>query len=411
MNITILGAGYAGIFAAANLCKRPGIQVTLIDKNHYHQLLQQIHTVAAGIKKPEEITFSIKELFQGELSFIQGSVQDIDLTNKIVYIDNKDHNSNNAKIRYDYLIIALGASNFYYGISGAQEYTFPFRSVNDAIKLKQAVNSLSSGSSIIICGGGATGISLAGALSDNTLDRKKIKIKIVEAQNNILPGWDKRIVKMATKSLARNNVKIIVGSPITEIKPSSVILQSGKQIASDLTIWAAGIKGFDLKTIPQVERSKTGRIFVDNYSRLKGYQNVFAIGDISAFTLSNGQIAPQLAQFAVRQARSVAKNIIRNFRGEQIKELSYSSSGQILSLGKTSIGLFGGIPITGNLCEYAEDFIIDNYITALKNNAHGLPALVYDNNIASEISMPLNFISYATTRTINNSKMRFGRGK
>lgn len=79
-------------------------------------------------------------------------------------------------------------------------------------------------------------------------------------------------------------------------------------------------------------------------------------------------------------------------------------TGQILSLGRTSIGLLGGIPVTGLLCDYAEDFIIDNYIAALKNRGHGLPALVYDNNIVSEISTPLNFMSYATTKTIRFKK-------
>ena len=92
-----------------------------------------------------------------------------------------------------------------------------------------------------------------------------------------------------------------------------------------------------------------------------------------------------------------------------MKELIYSSSGQILSLGKKCVGLFGGMTLTGSLCEYAEDFIIDNYISALKNNANGLPALVYDNNMASEITTPLNFITYATIRTVNNSKKRFGK--
>jgi NADH dehydrogenase len=209
---------------------------------------------------------------------------------------------------------------------------------------------------------------------------------------------------MATKSLLENNVEIIAGNPIREITQSSITLQSGNKIASDLTIWTAGIKGFDIKITQQIEMTKSGRFFVDNYSRIKGFENVFAIGDISAFTLPNGQTAPQLAQFAVRHARSVAKNIVRNVKGEQMKELKYSSSGQILSLGRTNIGLLGGIPVTGFLCNYAEDFIIDNYIAALKNRGHGLPALVYDNNIASEISTPLNFLSYATTRTISGSK-------
>jgi NADH dehydrogenase len=134
MEIIILGAGYAGIFAAVNLCKHLSIKVTLIDKKPYHQLLQQIHTVAVGIKKPVEITFSIKELFRDELAFVLDSVQSIVLVNKIVYIDNDD--TDNAKIRYDYLIIALGSSNYYYDVSGAQEHTHPFRSVDDAIKLK-----------------------------------------------------------------------------------------------------------------------------------------------------------------------------------------------------------------------------------------------------------------------------------
>lgn len=87
-----------------------------------------------------------------------------------------------------------------------------------------------------------------------------------------------------------------------------------------------------------------------------------------------------------------------------MKELKYSSSGQIHSHGRTNIGLLGGIPVTGFLCSYAEDFIIDNYIAALKNRGHDLPALVYDNNIVSEISTPLNFLSHATTRTISGSK-------
>jgi NADH dehydrogenase len=307
MEIIILGAGYAEIFAAANISKHTGIKIRLVDKNPYHQLLQQIHTVAAGIKKPEDITFSIKELFHDKLTFVQGSVQCIDLINKIVYIDKGNDDSDNPKIKYDYLIIALGSSNYYYGISGAQEYTHHFRSVSDALKLNKAIDSLNFGSTITICGGGSTGASLAGALADSNDMVRRIKIKIVEAQNNILPRWDKRIISMATKSLLSNNIEIIVGSPITEITPSSVILQSGKQIESDLAVWTAGIKGYDVNTTPQIERSKTGRIFVDEYSRVKGFENVFAIGDISAFTLPDGQIAPQLAQFAVRQARSVAK--------------------------------------------------------------------------------------------------------
>ena len=112
----------AGVFAPANLCKHTDIDVLLIDKNPYHQLLQQIHCVASGIKKPKEIIFSIKELFQEDVSFLQTSVESIDLESKIINTDN------NRKYQYDYLIIALGASNYYYDIEGAKQYSLPFRS-------------------------------------------------------------------------------------------------------------------------------------------------------------------------------------------------------------------------------------------------------------------------------------------
>jgi NADH dehydrogenase len=160
MKIVILGAGYAGVFAAANLCKHVDIEILLIDKNPYHQLLQQIHHVTSGTKRPDEITFSIKELFQNDVSFMQSSVESIDLENKIV------NTGNNMKVSYDYLIVALGASSLYYRIQGAQEHSYPFRSVNDAIKLNELISTLHAGFTIPICGGDATGISLAGALSD-----------------------------------------------------------------------------------------------------------------------------------------------------------------------------------------------------------------------------------------------------
>ena len=179
------GSNYTRSLLCGDICSSESVQTFRYKSytNRQKSLSPVIHTVASGIKKPEEITFSIKELFHDELSFIQ-LLCDY-MINKIVYIDNNNDERNDARMRYDYLIIALGSSNFYYGITGAEEYTYP-GSVDDAIKLKEAVDSLISGSTIIISGGGATGSSLAGAFSDNISGSEKIKIKIIEAQNNIL---------------------------------------------------------------------------------------------------------------------------------------------------------------------------------------------------------------------------------
>jgi len=164
--------------------------------------------------------------------------------------------------------------------------------------------------------------------------------------------------RFAKQLLLDRGVEILTGQSITEITDSSVIMNSQNETKSDLTIWTAGIKGYDLKTSPSIQKTKSGRILVNRYSQIDGFDNVFAVGDISALPLENGNISPQLAQFAVRQASNIAKNIIRKENDKPMIKLDYLQKGQILSLGKKCVGVMKGGLATGKLCEYAEDFII-----------------------------------------------------
>jgi NADH dehydrogenase len=394
-NIVILGGGYAGIFAAANLInKRGDVKIIIIDKNPYHQLLQQIHLIPAKIKIPENLTLKINDLLKNDVDFFEDSLESINLEKRRVIT------KTGIEYSYNYIIIALGATDAYYNVKGAQQYSHSFRSVSDALKLREAITKLPSDSVIVICGGGATGISLAGALSETF--GEKIKIKVVEAQDNILAEWDPRLVKTAKKILSERNVEILTGQPVKEISNSSVVVGSNIRVNCDLTVWTAGIKGFDIKTTPHVKTTKSERIIVNKYSQIEGFDNAFAVGDISAFTLENGVLSPQLAQFAVRQARNVAKNIMRKEGGEPMIELNYSQKGQILSLGRRCIGLINGILVTGALCEYAEDFVIDNYIAAIENRGKGIHALAYENDVVSQISTSLNFMTYTASRVLSN---------
>jgi NADH:ubiquinone reductase (H+-translocating) len=370
----------------------------IIDKNPYHQLLQQIHLIPANIKIPEYLTLKINDLIKNDADFFEDSLESINLDKRRVITKTGKEYS------YNYIIIALGATDAYYNVKGAQQYSHSFRSVNDALKLREAITKLPSDSVIVICGGGATGISLAGALSETF--GEKIKIKVVEAQDNILAEWDPRLVKTAKKILSERNVEILTGQLVKEISNSSVVVGSNIRVNCDLTVWTAGIKGFDIKTTPHVKTTKSERIIVNKYSQIEGFDNAFAVGDISAFTLENGVLSPQLAQFAVSQARNVAKNIMRKEGGEPMIELDYSQKGQILSLGRRCIGLINGILVTGALCEYAEDFVIDNYIAAIENRGKGIPALAYENDVVSQISTSLNFMTYAASRVLSKQVKR-----
>lgn len=404
MRVLILGGGYAGIFAASNLCKNKNVQVTLVNDGPQLQLLQNIHRVASGELQPRDITLDIQGILGKDVIFVKGKSEKVDLVAKQAEIVFTESGMVQI-IQYDYLIIAIGATNAYFGIKGARENTLSLRSVDDSIKLDTIIESLPQGSILTIAGGGATGLSLTGALSEKY--GNKIRIRIIEAQKEVLTGWDPKIIEMVKGKLEKNkNLEILRGKPIIEIGPHSVTLSSGETLQTNVTVWTAGIGGQDLNIIPEVKRSGSGRIIVNKYSQVLRsdgggvFDNVFAIGDISAFPLDDeGKMSPQLAQFAARQARNVAKNILRKESGEEMIELEYLQKGQIISLGTNCMGTLNGFPISGWLCENTEDFVIDNYIKAILNRGEGLEGMVYDgNSIGTEIVTSINFISYLCRR-------------
>jgi NADH dehydrogenase len=309
--------------------------------------------------------------------------------------------ANNKKYNFDYVIIALGSSNAFFGMKGAKEYSQSFRSLDDAIKLQKKIQNLKD-SNIVICGGGATGISLAGALSE-TSNNNYLTITIVEAQADILPGWNPRLVQTIKKFLIKNKINLITNNPIREVYPSSVLLGDGTIIENSLPIWTAGVKGRDIQVIPLIKKTRSNRIMVNKFSQIEGYNNAFAVGDISAFPLENGQISPQLAQFAVRQAMNIAKNILRKEKGEKTVEFHYEQHGSILSLGNRCIGMINGIIISGSLCQYVEDFLIDNYIKTIKNRGRGISTLAYEQDKLSQVSSSLNFMITTAAKILSSN--------
>ena len=410
MRVLILGGGYAGIFAATNSCKNKNVQVTLVSDSPRLQLLQNIHRVASGELQPRDITLDIQGILGDGAVFVKGKSEKVDLVAKQAEIVLTESGMVQI-IEYDYLIIAIGAKNAYFGIKGARENTLSLRSVDDSIKVDRIIKSLPQGSILTIAGGGATGLSLAGALSEKY--GNKIRIRVIEAQKEVLPGWDPIIIEMVKGKLEKNNnLEILRGKPIMEIGPNSVTLSSEETLQTNVTVWTAGIGGQDLNIIPSVKKTESDRIIVNKYSQVLRsdggvFDNVFAIGDISAFQLDNeGKMSPQLAQFAVRQARNVAKNILRKESGEEMIELEYIQKGQLISLGKNCMGTLNGFPISGWLCENTEDFVIDNYIKAVLNRGEGLEGMVYDgNSIGTEIVTSINFIGYLCRRLMIPSSL------
>ena len=317
--IVILGAGYGGIFLATNIARyvtEKSGEVILVDRNHYHQLLQEIHLVAAGFRTANEVKIPILTLIDRmNIKFIQSAVKQIMPDKNLVVLESTE-------INYDLLIVCLGASTKYFNIKGARENTLPLRAISDASLVCDKVRALIKSNkkhNIIIVGGGATGVSLGGALSDFVKESKKLdrlSITIIEALPTILSGWDERLVKKVNEVLHEKGIRIMTSTRVTRVENDGddgggniYLSDSGSKIHSSLTIWTAGVKGYDIPINPEVEKTKDGKIILNEFCQIGRFPNIFSIGDIAAVKDDNGKLYPPLAQIAVREAKYLSKLI------------------------------------------------------------------------------------------------------
>ena len=420
--IVILGAGYAGLFLSLNLesyiGSRKDCKIILIDKNPYHQLLQEIHFVAAGARTEQQVQISIPAMLSGrKIQFVQAIVKQILIEDrKIVY---EDANGSSGLIGYDYLVVALGASTRYFDIPGAEEFSLPLRSISDAASINAKVRKLMLEDSnkndnvepaykkVVIVGGGATGISLAGALSDyvNASPRAgKISIEIIEATPTILPGWDKNMVRECMKVLWEKSVKVFTSVPVAQVEQDRLYLKDGTVIPSSMTIWTAGVKGYNVKTEPEIEKLRDGRIVVNEFCQSDRYPDLFVLGDIAALKGPDGKLYPPLAQVAVRQAKYLAELLTQyTIKGKMPEEkFDYAIKAQIISLGINDyVGSFGDHVISGNVAKIVEEFSKDAYVRALKSSGEDMAANLYRSDAISQVLAGITFAGFTFNRILH----------
>lgn len=456
IRIVILGAGYAGMFMAIHLYqtfkeqstgdrKEKGkgspssVEVILIDRNPYHQLLQEIHLVAAGYRTEEEITIPINSLINGtKIRFIQSNIKEIVADdNKVVL--------NESTIDYDIAVICLGSTTKYFGIEGAKANTIPFRSIYDATFVREKIQSFllskssergiatekqSNGNNIkiTIVGGGATGVSLGGAIADLIKDQEKqrensdamlhetnLSITVVEAMPNILTGWNSELVSKVKAILESKGIRILTNSQVSKVEQDNLILNDGSKVESSLIIWTAGIKGYEISVSPPIDNTKDGRIIVNRYCQIDKFPNIFVIGDIAAVKNSRGEIYPPIAQIAVREARYLADMLAKHYLKPNGKNFNFRSSVtlngldmfdynigvQIISLGVDDyVGVFGSHVISGNLAKMVDEFGRLAYVKTLRTRGEDISSVIYDDGLLSKMIAGFSFAGFAFAKWI-----------
>jgi NADH dehydrogenase len=349
MKIVILGGGFGGVYTLKYLHKffhNTDIKLVLVNKKNYFLFTPLLHEFATGSVSLENLVEPIREIIRCcDYEFIHGEVKRIDLENKIVEL-------NENKIDYDYLVIALGSKTNFYDIPGAEENSFTLKSLDEAIRLRNhfihmfEIASKDQEETIltfVIVGGGATGVELAGEMSDyfyKTFSKfypkeiiSKVKIILIEKGNELIPQFSPKLRKIAFDVLRKKNVEIILGKGVKEVGKDFIKLDDETIIKTKTVIWAAGVEPNLPEIVGNIEKDSKGRLIVNEYLQVKNYDNVFGVGDVCCY-IQNQKPLPQLAQVAVRQAKTVAKNIFNLIKNRPLEKFVYRHQGDLISLGR-----------------------------------------------------------------------------
>lgn len=400
--IVILGAGYAGIFLSTNLSSKLDkntTEIILIDRNNYHQLMQEIHLVASGYRTAEQLKIPISSLIKGKnINFIQEDIEKIVPDKNTILLKS-------GELKYDELILCLGSSTKYFNIPGADTHTLPIRSIYDASIIHDHILRIideaeNKKHNIVIVGAGATGISLGSALAETinaSPNKSNIKINIIEATSTILPGWDIRVKNKTEEILKEKGIRIFHNSLVERVDQNTLFLKDGLEINSSLIIWTAGVRGYNIDIEPAIEKTNDGRIIVNEYCQTNQYKNIYSIGDLAAMKNSKGKLYPPLAQIAVRQARYLADNIAEHYiEGTNPKEkFDYEIKAQIISVGSDEyVGLLNNYLVSGDLAKMIDEFTKQTYMKSLKSGGKNISVNLYENDFFSQVMAGITFAGF-----------------
>ncbi len=362
-NVVIIGGGFGGVYTALNLSKlfkKIDIKIYLIDKKNYFIFVPLIHEIAVGKISIDNAIVPYIDILNKNIEFLEGEVDLIDLDKKIINVKSF---YGNIKLNYHYLVIATGSKTNFFNIKGAQSNSYELKSLQDALRLKNKLLDLleicrltEKEININIIGGGATEVELSAEIADlvyyykniyKNLNVDKIKINLIDKNNDVLIQFDPRIREKARNKLIEKKINLFLNKEVEEIGESYIKFKDGYKINSDINIWVAGVAPNLPNIVGDIKLDKTGKIIVNEYLQVKDYKEVFALGDCAYF-LQNNKPLPNLAQVAFKQSKTVALNIYNLENKKELKKFIYKHTGDLISLGDWyAIGKIYGTIVSG----------------------------------------------------------------
>ncbi len=360
--VAVIGAGFAGLSAVKQLAGA-GLSVTLIDQRPYATFQPLLYQVATGGLNAGDITYPIRNFLTRRhgVRFVCDRVTEIDHDHSVI------STADGQQLGYDYVIIANGVSTNHFGIPGAAEHAVGIYTRSDALQVRDRMFGLledaarsgsTEPSTVVIVGGGATGIEMAGNLAElrdhglpnsyPELDAGQLKIILVEAGGQLLAPFAPSLQRYGLGQLRRRGVDVRLQTPIVQIGPDAVRFADDTELPASLVIWTAGVRGSAESAEWRLPRNRAGRILVDRSLQVPGKPEVFAVGDAAVIEANP---LPQLAQPALQSGRHAARQIIRLERDQPTRPFRYFDKGIMATIGEGSavVEVPFGLKITGLL--------------------------------------------------------------
>ncbi|MBA2392658.1 MAG: NAD(P)/FAD-dependent oxidoreductase [Ktedonobacteraceae bacterium] len=362
-SIVIIGAGFGGLQAARALGNAP-VKVTVIDRTNHHLFQPLLYQVATAALSPADISAPVRHVLRNQknTNVILAEVAGIDVANKHVLMHDKS-------LSYDYLIIATGARENYFGHDEWRSLAPGLKSIEDATTIRRKVllsfelaeqesdpERVKELLTFIVVGAGATGVELAGAIAEIShkalaadfrhIDPKQARILLIEAGPRILPAFPEALSRKAHRELVKMGVEVQVGLAVSNIDTSGVTA-AGEHIGSQTVIWTAGVQASQAGQWLGNETDRAGRVKVSEYLTIPDHPEVFVIGD-TALNMQDGRPLPGVAPVAMQQGRYTAATIKQRITGKPVLPFRYHDKGSMATVGRSfAIVKLGPLQISG----------------------------------------------------------------